>query len=90
MRLAMYMPSLQPGSVSWTIYQDLATAVRQLGHEFEVWTDPCDEASNSLGTVFLDERGSLGLDEPLAPFLRSQRLLSTARMLAAQMRASRT
>jgi len=89
MRLAMYMPGLSPGSLSWTIYQDLAHAVRDLGHDFEIWTDALDAPCEEPGTVFLHAASSFGLDTLMAPLLRNRRMLATARTLAAQLRRSR-
>lgn len=89
MRIAMYMPGLRPRSLSWTLYQDLAQAVRDLGHAFEVWTDAIDVSVEEPGTVFLDAASSFGLDSLMAPLLRTRRMLTTARTLAAQLHLAR-
>lgn len=81
----MYMPGLYPGSLSWTLYQDLATAIRALGHHFEIFTDAVrPPVPETPGTHFLTWRPApFALDRWLAPFTRTTRLLGTARSLAA-------
>jgi glycosyltransferase involved in cell wall biosynthesis len=81
----MYMPRLHPGSRSWTLYQDFATAVRARGHHFETFTDrPVDvPVEDSAETHYLPWRPApFALDRWAAPLTRTGRLLGTARTLA--------
>jgi glycosyltransferase involved in cell wall biosynthesis len=89
----MYMPRLFPGSRSWTLYQDFASAMRERGHHFEIFTDrrpggppPVDDPH----THYLTPRPApLAMDRWLAPLVRSQQLLGTARSLVPVLRERR-
>jgi glycosyltransferase involved in cell wall biosynthesis len=70
MRIAMYMPGLAPGSISWQIYQEFAWAIRQRGHLFELVTNAAEGVIRQTGDgggVCDGEREGLGLpawDQP--------------------------
>lgn len=86
-RAALYLPGLRAGSMSWTIYQDFAAAVRAHGVEMEVWTDrPPQGAEAAVGTRYLPVRRARLIDRILAPFTRSRRLLQTVRTVAPHLR----
>lgn len=77
----MYMPGLRPGSMSWSIYQDFASAVRALGPELTVLTDAPDGSVPAVhqGTRYLrTSRSARLLDGLVAPLTRCRSLLSTS------------
>jgi len=49
MRIAMYMPGLATGSLSWEIYQEFALAIRQRGHHFELLTNAARSVVRQTG-----------------------------------------
>ena len=85
----MYMPGLRPGSMSWSIYQDFATAIRAQGPELTLLTDapnapppPAHEGTHYLRMTSV----ARGLDRLAAPLTRCRSLLSTSLALGNYLR----
>lgn len=78
----MYMPGLRPGSVSWTIYQDFAAAMRDAGGEFMLLTDGEPPPHPVAHTEFLGAADTARvLDRVFSPISRTRSLLQhTARL----------
>ena len=79
MRVAMYMPGLEPASLGWQIYQDFAAAMRDRGLDFDLLTSPPQhDFQPPEGTSFLplnstwETLGQLG-----SPLLRTPAMLAT-------------
>ncbi len=88
----MYMPGLRPGSMSWSIYQDFATAVRAQGPELTLLTDVPDGSPPAAyeGTHYLStSRSARWLDSLAAPLTRCRSLLSTSQALGSYLRQRR-
>ena len=97
MKIAMYMPGLRSGSMSWAIYQDFAAAMRSGGADFVLLTDapeptasrPQGPASCPEGTVYLPPAPlAAGLDRLARPLTRSATLLATAGRIRRWLRAN--
>lgn len=90
MKIAMYMPGLRSGSMSWTIYQDFAAAMRTAGAEFVLLTDaPEQDADCPDGTVYLPPAPvAARLDRLVRPFTRASALLATAGRIRRWLRAN--
>jgi glycosyltransferase involved in cell wall biosynthesis len=81
MKVAIYMPYLRPGSMSWTIYQDFAAAMGNAGAAFIVLTDdPGTGDTSPPGTVFLPSpsKAVALLDRLARPITRTSELLQRA------------
>lgn len=85
----MYMPGLHPGSMSWSIYQDFASAIRALGPELTLLTDAPDGNAPAAhqGTRYLRAGPSTRwLDGIAAPLTRCRSLLSTSQAVSGYLR----
>ena len=92
MKIAMYMPGLRSGSMSWAIYQDFAAAMRTAGSEFVLLTDAHGNGAHCLdGTVYLPPAPvAARLDRLTRPFTRVPALLATASRIRRWLRANRS
>ncbi len=92
MKIAMYMPGLRSGSMSWDIYQDFAAAMRTAGADFVLLTDvPPHDHDCPEGTVFLPPAPlAARLDHLARPFTRANALLATTARIRRWLRANRS
>lgn len=87
MRVAMFMPDLRPGSMSWTIYQGFAAGLRRHGIDFRLLTDAPDPCPPEVpGTEFLPLRAPGTTDRALAPLLRVTRFRPIVEALTGYLR----
>jgi glycosyltransferase involved in cell wall biosynthesis len=49
----MFMPGLRSDSLGWQVYQDLAEAIRELGHDFDILTVGAENEEDGDGSVRL-------------------------------------
>ncbi len=90
MKIAMYMPGLRSGSMSWAIYHDFAAAMRTAGADFVLLTDaPARATSCPPGTVFLPPAPwAAPLDRLARAVTRAGALLQTASRIRRWLRAN--
>lgn len=92
MRIAMFMPSLGPDALGWTVHRDFAAAVRELGHDFSLLTTPrlapeVDEERSPHGDITVLPVSGGRLTSALArPLLRTRQLLPAAGALTRHLR----
>lgn len=84
MRIAMFMPELEPGALGALIYRDLAAAVAERGHSFECLGSGTGEREDDHGVRPLQlSPGWLRAGKLTAPWLRTPRIPAYVAALAA-------
>lgn len=87
MRIAMFMPGLNPGALGLEVHRDFGRAIERLDHQFAIVTTTREANGEPEGMVALPAtRKWLGLARALAPVLRTRALVPAVAALVPYLR----